>query len=301
MLFIGTRLPLEPQGFLYTCRLVLVLYGFEMPPSYPDNRTGLWGAQTSTIDWCEENYTVTYYIAEFWNSVTNLAFIIPATVSLQRAIKDKLEIRYILAYALTVLIGIGSLAFHCTLLYGCQMLDELPMLFGVCNFLYCMWTCSRGRGETNRLAMIVTLCYALLTSVIYISVNDPLFHELCYGAVVVLLIGYSTYQMKKLGGSVQLYSMSFTAYTVGFILWIIELQLCLRLRQLRDSLSWPFQPVTQLHGWWHLLSGGGSHLHILFSCHMRMQKLGYPCKVVMYGGCIPVLEVPQEWREKKQQ
>jgi dihydroceramidase len=272
-----------------------------MPPSYPDSRTGLWGAHTSTIDWCEENYTVTHYIAEFWNTVTNLAFIIPAAVSLHRAIRDELELRYVLAHAFMVLVGIGSLAFHCTLLYGCQMLDELPMLFGSCNFLYCMWTCSRGRGHTDKLALIITCSYALVTSAVYLTVNDPLFHELCYSIVVVLLTGYSTYQMKKLGGSVQLYFMSLTAYIVGVILWVMEVQLCLKLRQVRDSLSWPLQPVTQLHGWWHLLSGGGSHLHILFSSHMRMQQLGYPCKVVLYGGCIPVLEVSEEWTKEKKQ
>lgn len=26
---------------------------------------GFWGNRTATIDWCEKNYEVTYYIAEF--------------------------------------------------------------------------------------------------------------------------------------------------------------------------------------------------------------------------------------------
>lgn len=26
---------------------------------------GFWGEPTSTLDWCEENYEVSYYIAEF--------------------------------------------------------------------------------------------------------------------------------------------------------------------------------------------------------------------------------------------
>lgn len=29
------------------------------------DREGYWGPTTSTLDWCEENYAVTWYIAEF--------------------------------------------------------------------------------------------------------------------------------------------------------------------------------------------------------------------------------------------
>lgn len=34
------------------------------PPS-PDDAEGYWGPPTSTLDWCEENYVSSYYIAEY--------------------------------------------------------------------------------------------------------------------------------------------------------------------------------------------------------------------------------------------
>ncbi len=33
---------------------------------------GYWGSTTSTFDWCEINYEVTIYVAEFWNTLSSL-------------------------------------------------------------------------------------------------------------------------------------------------------------------------------------------------------------------------------------
>ena len=33
---------------------------------------GFWGPVTASIDWCEENYERTPYLAEFWNSISSL-------------------------------------------------------------------------------------------------------------------------------------------------------------------------------------------------------------------------------------
>jgi dihydroceramidase len=43
---------------------------------------GYWGARTSTLDWCEENYIVSYFIAEFWNTLTNIVIIFTASLGI---------------------------------------------------------------------------------------------------------------------------------------------------------------------------------------------------------------------------
>lgn len=40
-------------------------------PYPPEQKNGYWGIPTSTIDWCEENYVVSTYIAEAINTTTN--------------------------------------------------------------------------------------------------------------------------------------------------------------------------------------------------------------------------------------
>lgn len=270
-----------------------------MPPSYPGNRTGWWGVPTATIDWCEENYVVTQYVAEFWNTITNVIFIIPAALALYRAVQCSLEDRYIVGHAGVLIIGVGSWAFHCTLLHASQLLDELPMLFGICSFLYCMWTCNYKPGRSTWLPMFVTFSCSFLISVIYVAVNEPLFHEVCYGLIVTVLLIHSYYRGRTLGGSMTLYTVSLATLLVGFMLWNVEVQLCPHIRQIRGSIVWPLKPVTQLHAMWHLLTGVASHVHLLYSCQMRMQSLGYPCKLVTYGGCIPILQPPKDWIKQK--
>ena len=45
-----------------------------MPPYIAPEKnalSGFWGKPTSTLDWCEENYALTYYIAEFCESLSS--------------------------------------------------------------------------------------------------------------------------------------------------------------------------------------------------------------------------------------
>jgi len=41
-----------------------------------EEKLGYWGKRTATIDWCESNYEVTSFIAEFWNTISNLVMIL---------------------------------------------------------------------------------------------------------------------------------------------------------------------------------------------------------------------------------
>lgn len=88
----------------------------------------------STIDWCELNYIESEYIAEYWNSITGF-FLIMSGILFYKFNKDLIlqnniyiENKFKTICNLLILVGIGTILFHSTLLYPFQLLDEIPMI-----------------------------------------------------------------------------------------------------------------------------------------------------------------------------
>lgn len=91
--------------------------------------TGYWGNVTAAINWCEKDYVVSRYIAEFWNSVSNLPFILLAVAGLYHSFYYRLSFRNALQYIAFGIVGLGSFLFHATLRFHAQMWDEVPMVW----------------------------------------------------------------------------------------------------------------------------------------------------------------------------
>ncbi|KAL8283255.1 hypothetical protein RQP46_006033 [Phenoliferia psychrophenolica] len=66
---------------------------------------GRWGAASASIDWCEANYQISFYVAEWCNTLTNVAFVALALFGLQKSVQNRLGGRFMLAYAGLALIG----------------------------------------------------------------------------------------------------------------------------------------------------------------------------------------------------
>jgi dihydroceramidase len=82
---------------------------------YGQPQPGYWGDQTSTIDWCEENYTITPYCAEPVNTLTNLAFMYLGYKGIRNCVETGLSPIIALAYVGYIVVGLGSMAFHTSL------------------------------------------------------------------------------------------------------------------------------------------------------------------------------------------
>ena len=100
------------------------------------NPPGVWGPPTATIDWCEENYATTVYVAEWWNTISNLGIVFSGCWGVRWCLWQRHERRFVVLAVLITLIGLGSAAYHGTLLFHMQMLDELPMVYVMMAWLY---------------------------------------------------------------------------------------------------------------------------------------------------------------------
>ena len=102
---------------------------------------GFWPSmgEQSIVDWCEPNYTVSFYVAEWWNTLTSLILCLAALGGVWRCRRAdfRVEGRFQAVFWIIALVGAGSMGFHGTLLRSMQVMDELPMVYGSLALLYC--------------------------------------------------------------------------------------------------------------------------------------------------------------------
>lgn len=141
--------------------------------------SGFWSPTTSTIDWCENNYEVTKYIAEFWNTISNLSMIIPPLYSYICSIiyRNPVEIRFVLAYFTVMLVGFGSWAFHMTLRYEMQLFDEIPMVWGSLLLVYVLASIVWPKLDNSLSFQASLIAYGVFVTYAYLQFVYPIIFQ----------------------------------------------------------------------------------------------------------------------------
>ncbi|KAF8739560.1 Alkaline phytoceramidase, partial [Rhizoctonia solani] len=158
----------------------------------------------------KNNYVHTQFIAETYNTLSNIPFVVLAVVGAATVLKPNGELRplphsgrFMLMHALLALVGTGSFVFHATLKWRAQvMFDEMPMLLVTCAALYSIRvplkpqalgtlrnTSYHGADEDpdfwlRRRWQIGTPLFALCTCAIYLLYPIPLLHQFTFAGLM---------------------------------------------------------------------------------------------------------------------
>lgn len=277
---------------------------FAIPyPEVPE--VGYWGNPTSTIDWCEENYVISHYIAEIVNTVTNGAFILLAGFALFNGIKQRLELRFHLVALGFITVGFGSWMFHMSLLYEYQLLDELPMIYATCVPYWIVFSYGKTKFRSMRIATEITL-FAIVLTVVYLYDRNPSIHQTAYGiltGIVMLKTFFLTKKhvtdqtIKKRMDSLLLWGLIYIV--IGYFLWNMDIHFCTSWRWLRRSIGLPYGFVLEGHGWWHLLTGIGVYHYIIYLQYLRIFLLNKQTQyeLVWSFRLIPHLDLKKEFKD----
>jgi dihydroceramidase len=254
-----------------------------MPASTP----GLWGNPTATVDWCETNYAHLHSVCELFNSVSSLAMVLAGVVgiALHRRV---LERRFLFAFGLLAVVGLGSVAFHATLLFQLQMLDELPMLYLATLMVYILVE-NRPEPRFGLWFPLTLLAYAVLVTYLTAFTRGRLqfflfqasFASLEFFALarVYLIHRRSQDRMAR-----RIFRLGMGAYALAVVMWLSDIRFCSTLNEALPALG---VPNPQLHAWWHVFVSCGFYALLMVIAHDRLKTLGKAPRVQWAAGMLP--------------
>ncbi|EIN13922.1 phytoceramidase [Punctularia strigosozonata HHB-11173 SS5] len=260
----------------------------------PFARQGFWGPVTATLDWCEENYKFSHYICEVANTFSNVFTIWIALHGARKTLEQSLPKRFLVGWLGFALVGIGSFAFHATLLYEAQLADELPMIFVASYSAFILYNTETGFGHRNLRSYFLALAVAafdiLFTWSYATWYRNPMYHQIVFALLVIATSSRVTYLIrwspasmrvpdKTRSSILQMFWTGAGLFALGFGIWNMDNALCGTLTRWKASIGWPaalllegnernFLPFTRHaepqagHSWWHVFTAWGTYLMI---------------------------------------
>ena len=235
----------------------------------PNRDGGYWAPQTSNVNWCEEDYVVTRYIAEFWNSVSSLGIVANGLYGLWS--HPGCESRFKAAFLCIVVVGFGSFGFHATLLRSLQLMDELPMVWGNHVFIYIL-LCMNDLPGTARPWLpwgLLALATAMTVAIVKLDTETQDVFLLCYGGGATWITVQSFRLNAKYNAEAVnvLQEMSYLSYLGGLLVWLVDRNFCPQVRQL------------YLHSFWHFGAGCGTYSVTVLWVWLRHRAQGKHAEV----------------------
>jgi len=216
---------------------------------------------SSDVDWCEQNYIVLPFIAEFWNTISNVLFlVIPPILMIkfrQYSEETKMPINHI--WKLLMVVGLGSVYFHSTLSLIGQLVDEIAILW----VIMCSWSLfvpssvleklfpsGIDRGVFRFMMLGMTLFLTMM------CLYEPEVNHNALHLFAIPCVGYTVYKARytKSETAFKLSTIAILWFVLGFGSWLVDRNFCEYLS------AFPY-----LHCFWHIFICLGAYLSIV--CH----------------------------------
>jgi dihydroceramidase len=234
---------------------------------------GYWLPHTSSIQFCEEDYLFTPYVAEIHNTWSSLVGISLFPFLGLLFSNPTREFRFTVMYLVLMGVGIGSAALHATLMALPQSFDEVPMLWMNTTILYALLENKSPpqKGLYSYLPYVMLGMAAVQTYVYYTFQRYYAVFLSTYVAYVVIVVVWTCYlalyEAKELPRKLW-FSALISYVLIGSPLWIVEMNYC------DHFLPW-FRAAAGVtfHILWHIGAGVGTYLTILFLIALRLDTV----------------------------
>jgi len=219
-----------------------------------------------------------------------------AFYSLYLAYKYGYDRRFVVMNILLSFVGLGSAAFHGTLLYTGQIMDELPMVYSSLSFLYAMFEMESKDNPIHKYLAHMLLAYSVVFTVVYFYLPSFFIFFVLSFIGLVLLIAYRCFLVFKNPSTIYqqkvLVVLAICGYIGGWLFfWVPEVAFCEHIRPLN------------FHAWWHVTSTLGAFSLVLFTIFQRELHKGRKPELnynTIFGvPLLPYIHVQSKVVEKK--
>jgi len=266
-----------------------------------------WGPNDADFDWCEPDYVVLDYVAEFNNTWTNLFYFIPGVIFFCKHTSLTPRGVNVLLFILGT-IGVGSAMFHGTLRYRAQLADELPMHWLVIGTAYLLAVRNLQPGSVwKRRSMVIALVLAevVLTVGLFASDRTSITHNafrgwlsVTFASGFVSIFFMALYAAREVDAAfsgekgweartaAKLFRTAFFLFVFALSCWICDIMLCPMLHSLPFGIPYP-----QLHAFcWHGGSAAGVYwLAVIITLRSHADADRSAPKLGWFSGIVPYL------------
>ncbi|KAK4797505.1 hypothetical protein SAY86_029831 [Trapa natans] len=247
-----------------------------------DGISSFWGPVTSTKECCERNYVYSSYVAEFYNTISNIPCIILALIGLVNALRQRFEKRFSVLHISNMTLAIGSMLYHSTLQRVQQQGDETPMVWEVLLYLYILYSPDWHYATTMPTFLFL---YGGLFAILHSVFHFGLGFKLHYVALCLLCIPrmYKYYIYTDDRAAKRLAKLYLLTLILGSLCGILDRVFC------NHVSSWPLNPEG--HALWHAFMGFNSYYANTFLMFCRAQQRGWNPKVASMMGILPYVKI----------